>query len=271
MMIRATNFEEFRAALTNFMAPAQNFVYADVEGNIGYLANGLYPIRSESHDEAGNGLLPVPGWTDEYAWEGYVPWEEIPVLYNPPAGLIVTANHKVVDDDYPHHLTYEWVPPGRALSILGELEGRSDLTVEDMMDVQGCFYNQHAEMMVPVLLERLAGADLDESEAAALEALEHYGADPVDAVDSAGAAISYLYPLIGKMILSRISRGAAARFFGYNSSDLLDRSENGRDHNHDSTERCGRRSVGVSTLKGLPTREWQWGDIHTYLHITWGR
>ena len=77
-MIRATNFEEFRAALTYFMAPAQNFVYADVEGNIGYLGNGLFPIRSESHREAGNGLLPVPGWTDEYAWEGFVPWEEIP-------------------------------------------------------------------------------------------------------------------------------------------------------------------------------------------------
>ena len=73
---------------------------------------------------------------------------------------------------------------GAALSILGELEGRSDLTVEDMMDVQGCFYNQHAEMMVPVLLERLAGADLDESEAAAWRRWSTTGGS-VDAVDSA--------------------------------------------------------------------------------------
>jgi penicillin amidase len=272
LMIRATNFEEFRAALTNFMAPAQNFVYADVEGNIGYLANGLYPIRSESHDEAGNGLLPVPGWTDEYAWQGFVPWEEIPVLYNPPAGLIVTANHKVVDDDYPYHLTYEWVPPGRALSILGELEGRSDLTVEDMMDVQGCFHNQHAGMMVPVLLERLAGADLDESEAAALEALEHYGADPVDAADSAGAAIYHtLYPLIGKMIFEpHVSEELLPRFFGYNSIlDLLDRILlTGETSWTDDLNGAVRQafSEAVSTLKerlGSTVTEWQWGDIHT--------
>jgi len=56
------------------MAPAQNFVYADVEGNIGYLGNGLFPIRSESHRQKGNGLLPVPGWSDEYAWTDWVPW-----------------------------------------------------------------------------------------------------------------------------------------------------------------------------------------------------
>ena len=74
-MTRAADFDEFRQALQKFMAPAQNFVYADVEGNIGYLGNGLFPIRSESHRQKGNGLLPVPGCSDEYAWTDWVPWD----------------------------------------------------------------------------------------------------------------------------------------------------------------------------------------------------
>lgn len=271
-MIRATNFEEFRAALTNFMAPAQNFVYADVEGNIGYLANGLFPIRSESHREAGNGLLPVPGWTDEYAWEGFVPWEEIPSLYNPPAGLIVTANHKVVGDDYPYHLTYEWVPPGRALSILRELEGRSDLTLEDMMAAQAGFYNQHAETMVPVLLERLAGADLSEIEASALAELERYGENPVDAADSAGAAVFHtLYPLIGKEIFGpHVSEELLDSFFEYRSIlDVLDRilmtgESSWTDDPDLAVQQAFRETVSILRKRlGGKVEKWQWGDIHT--------
>ena len=150
-MTRAADFDEFRQALQKFMAPAQNFVYADVEGNIGYLGNGLFPIRSESHRQKGNGLLPVPGWSDEYAWTDWVPWDEIPSLYNPPEGLIVTANHKAVADDYPYFLSYEWAHPSRALSIQREYEGRNDLTLKDMQDGQACFYNSHAEEVVPHL------------------------------------------------------------------------------------------------------------------------
>ena len=271
-MIRATNFEEFRAALTYFMAPAQNFVYADVEGNIGYLGNGLFPIRSESHREAGNGLLPVPGWTDEYAWEGFVPWEEIPSLYNPPAGLIVTANHKVVGDDYPYHLTYEWVSPSRALSILRQLEERSDLTLEDMMAVQASFYNHHAETLVPVLLERLAGAELSEIEASALAELERYGANPVDAADSAGAAIFHtLYPIIAKEIFGpHVSEELLERFFEYwPLQDVLDRmlitgESSWTDDLDRAVQQAFRETVNILRQRlGDTVEKWEWGEIHT--------
>lgn len=271
-MIRATNFEEFRAALTNFMAPAQNFVYADVEGNIGYLANGLYPIRSAGHREAGNGLLPVPGWTDEYCWEGFVPWEEIPSLYNPPAGLIVTANHRVVGDDYPYHLTYEWMPPGRALSILRELEGRSDLTLEDMIAVQGSFYNHHAATMVPVLLTALAKGELNAFEKEALAWLERYGSDPVDAADSVGAALFHtLYPLIIKEIFGpHVSDELLDRFYEYNAIlDLLDRIlltgvSGWTDDPDEAVCQAFRETVAVLLAKlGRNMEKWQWGKLHT--------
>ena len=70
--------------------PSQNFVYADVDGNIGYQAPGLIPIRAK-----GDGTVPSPGWTDEYEWKGFIPFESLPFSYNPPKGYIVTANNPV--------------------------------------------------------------------------------------------------------------------------------------------------------------------------------
>ena len=79
---RASNFQEFRDALRYWDVPAQNIVYADVDGNIGYQAPGLQPIRARGH-----GLAPAPGWTDEYEWTGYIPFEQLPYLLQPREGL----------------------------------------------------------------------------------------------------------------------------------------------------------------------------------------
>jgi penicillin amidase len=108
----AANFEEFRAALADWAAPGSNFVYADVDGNIGYQANGWHPIRKR-----GDGTLPVPGWTDEYEWDGYVPFEEMPWSYNPDEGFLVTANNKIHDDSYPYLIGKDFLPPFRARRI----------------------------------------------------------------------------------------------------------------------------------------------------------
>src|SRR3990172_1728278 len=84
------NWDEFRAALRDWDVPSQNFVYADRAGNIGYQTPGRIPVRA-----AGDGRLPVPGWTDEFEWQGYIPFEELPSLFNPPQGFIATANNAV--------------------------------------------------------------------------------------------------------------------------------------------------------------------------------
>jgi penicillin G amidase len=109
----ATNFEEFRAALADWAAPGSNFVYADVDGNIGYQANGWHPIRKR-----GDGTIPVPGWTDEYEWDGYIPFDEMPWSYNPDEGFLVTANNKVHDDSYPYLIGKDFLPPFRARRIV---------------------------------------------------------------------------------------------------------------------------------------------------------
>jgi len=111
-MIRANNCQEFHQALQHWTAPVQNVVYADTSGNIAYSFPGKIPVRAR-----GNGRLPVPGWTDEFEWLGYVPFTDLPRLYNPPQGFIATANNRTVCDDYPIHLNLEPISGDRAQRI----------------------------------------------------------------------------------------------------------------------------------------------------------
>jgi penicillin amidase len=139
---RARDWEEFRDALHNWAVPSQNFVYADVEGNIGYQTPGLIPIRA-----SGQGLVPVPGWTGEYEWTGYIPFEELPSVYNPPTHFIATANNKVVPDDYPYFLSYEWEAPYRAQRIVDLLTAKERLSVEDFQALQADVYDRPSEWL----------------------------------------------------------------------------------------------------------------------------
>ncbi|WP_222124119.1 penicillin acylase family protein [Microbacterium paludicola] len=133
-MNTAQDFEGFRHAASLFDVPAQNLIYADVEGNIGYQAPGRLPIRG-----AGDGWLPQPGWDSAYDWTGYIPFEELPVAYNPTSGYIVTANNAIVTDDYEHFLSRDWDYGYRAARIAHLIERRAaaaPLTAQDMRDIQ---------------------------------------------------------------------------------------------------------------------------------------
>jgi penicillin amidase len=124
-MNRATNWGEFRESLRSWGFPSQNVVYADVNDNIGYMMPGLVPQRGK-----GAGLLPVPGWNDDHEWDGWIPFEELPVISNPPEGMIVTANNRVHGATYPHLLTSEWLPDYRARRIWELLANNVPLTLE---------------------------------------------------------------------------------------------------------------------------------------------
>ena len=144
---RATNFEEFRAALEHFDVPSQNMIYADVEGNIGVQIPGLIPIRAR-----GDGSMPVPGWTDDYEWTGFIPYDELPRAYNPAQGYIVTANQPVVTDAYPYLISTSFDRGYRAQRIVDMLtENGGGLTVEDMQRMQGDNLNLSALEILPYL------------------------------------------------------------------------------------------------------------------------
>ena len=144
----AANWEDFRAALASFTVPAQNFIYADTSGNIGYQSPGSIPIRA-----SGDGTLPVPGWTDDHEWTGFIPFDELPRSYNPESGYIVTANNAVVDDTYPYMITYDWNHGYRARRIVDLVGSNSGIGLAEHASIQFDSYSLNAQQLVPYLVE----------------------------------------------------------------------------------------------------------------------
>ena len=147
----ATDWESFRTAAEQFAVPAQNLVYADREGHIGYQAPGRIPIRKSGND----GYLPAEGWRADDDWTGdYVPFDGLPSLLDPDEGFIVTANQAVAGADYAYHLTDDWDRGYRAQRIRDLLEEEGELSVAEMADLQLDARNPLAPVLVPHLLEQ---------------------------------------------------------------------------------------------------------------------
>jgi penicillin amidase len=133
---RARNWKEFTAALSTYRGPTQNFVYADVDGHIGYYGAGWIPIR-----KSGDGSVPYDGATDEGEWTGFIPFEKLPHLYDPPSGIIVTANQRIVGASYPYFVSHVWASPYRARRISDLLSAKSKLNTDDFRKIQGDVYS----------------------------------------------------------------------------------------------------------------------------------
>ncbi len=127
----AQNWQDFRRAFSQFDAPGQNVVYADVDGNIGYQATGKIPIRA-----AGDGSLPASGADNAHEWLSYIPFEKLPSIYNPPSGIIATANGRITPDNYPNSISMEWEAPWRTARIYHVLESGRQFSAADMLALQ---------------------------------------------------------------------------------------------------------------------------------------
>jgi penicillin amidase len=152
LLAKAQDAEDVLEALTGWTVPGQNFVFADTGGNIGFICGANIPIRSK-----GDGLLPVPGWTGEYEWKGYVPAEARPQILNPKEGFIATANNKMVGNDYPHFISHYWDSSDRILRIRELLSGRERLSPEDFKEMQADVLCESARNIVPRMVEILDG------------------------------------------------------------------------------------------------------------------
>jgi len=128
---QARNWEEFRAAMRRVSGPAQNGVYADVDGNIGFQVAANIPVRKNGHGE-----VPVPGGTDDYEWTGNIPFEELPMAFNPPGGIIATANARVVGPGYKQFLTENWMPPYRTDRIYALLSNKKKFHAQEFIAMQ---------------------------------------------------------------------------------------------------------------------------------------
>ena len=193
-MNRAGSCVEFREALRDWSVPSQNMVYADVDGNIGYSLPGKLPMRAK-----GDGRVPVPGWTGEYEWLGYVPFEELPHLYNPPQGYVASANNRVVGEDYPHWIGYDHCTGNRAERIVELIEARPRLSVEDIR-------RMHMDQISPAarrIAARLSELQSDDPElVGVLERMRTW--DGHLAVDSPQAAV---YEVFVRKIIHRLLSG----------------------------------------------------------------
>jgi penicillin amidase len=183
---KAANWDEFRQAAGKFTAPAQNLLYADVQGNIGYQMPGNIPIR-----KTGDGTLPVPGWTDEYEWTGYIPFAELPTVFNPSKGYIVTANNAVVGMDYPYLITSDWDYGFRANRIVELIENApGPIDIAYIQKMQGDGYDANAATLIPIL-EQLDFSAETPNQAIALEMLKNW--DSQARMDSATAAVFEIF------------------------------------------------------------------------------
>lgn len=145
----AANWNDFLHAAKDFAAPQQNMVYADVDGNIGYLAPGRVPIRKPENDL--KGLAPAPGWDARYDWDGFIPFDALPREYNPPANRIYTANQKIVPDDYAYFLTSEWTLPYRATRIGSLLGANAKHSLNSFAAMQKDTVSLAAQELLPIL------------------------------------------------------------------------------------------------------------------------
>ena len=209
-MLRAGSADDLEAAMRPWVDPGNNLVFADVHGTIGYRTRGRVPVRAQT-----NAWLPVPGWDGAHEWTGAIPFEDMPALRNPAAGWIVSANSRIVDDDYPHYLGLDYAPDFRTRRLVGRIQGLRDATVADMAALHADRTSIPARSLVE-LLGRIE--PLDAGSRAALALLRRWdGAmDPDSAAATVYAAFrahlvhDVLGPILGPLADDAFARAPSA-------------------------------------------------------------
>jgi penicillin G amidase len=265
----AENFEQFREAASEGRVPAQNLPYADVDGNIGYQMSGDIPIRTN-----GDGKLPVPGWTDEYEWTGYIPFDELPYAYNPAEGFIAPVNNQVAPDEYPYLISSDWDYGFRAQRIVDMIQnapGKIDIAYIQQM--QGDNYEPNAETLVPLILDAELGSDLEP----ARDLLKNW-----DYQASANSAPAALFESFWRMLLKNTFRDdLPERYWPKNGSrwnEVIRNLVGQPDHffwddkatmdlvetRDDMIARSFADALDeVESMLGKDMSKWSWGDMHT--------
>lgn len=274
---RARGWSGFLAAAERLHAPQQNLLYADTDGNIGFVAAGRVPVRT-----AGDGGVPVPGWDGAHRWSGFVPFDSLPRAFNPPSGRLVSANQRSVPEGFPWHLSRDWPPAYRAVRIHEALDAVSPQTVGTAGRLQNDARSRAAQEIVPLLLERVRPRAGPESRAVEL----------VRAWDQEMAR-GQAAPLVFTAWLAETGRGLYADELGgllgqYRGlrprvvRHMLERSPAWCDDvrtperegcGHVVSRALGRALADLSGRFGEDMSAWRWGDAHeaVFRHQVLGR
>ncbi|ELK46071.1 penicillin acylase family protein [Halobacillus sp. BAB-2008] len=264
---RADDWSSFEKGLEKFLAPAQNFVFADKDGTIAYKANGRIPIY-ENPDDA---LLPLPGWKKETEWKGFIPFDELPTSVNPEEGFIATANNKITNDDYPYHISHNWAQPYRYERIAEMIQAEDDMTPEDFQAMQMDVKNLQAEEFLGYMTETMNG-DWNDIEQESLALMKDWNLE-----DDAGLAqplIFHHWMLTMQDVLYKdISKDMRGLFGGsaQTTDELLRMVQDGEESLwmekaggvEEVLESSFRKTVTELTeMYGEDPSAWTWGDGH---------
>ncbi len=261
---RAQSWQEFEAAMPRWKVPSENIVYADNQGNIGEHSVGLAPLRKNW-----TGLLPVSGIGD-FEWSGFVPTAELPHSFNPKAGFIASANHKMIPDGYPYKVGYEWAPDFRIQRITALLSGARDagrkLDSSDMRNLQTDVVSLPARQLKE-LLRHAAGATPDSSAKLLLQW------DAVVGRDSGAAALYELW--LGETTRHLIHRVAPKSLWSLLDSEWTPATllralshpqafgMNPGDRDQILLDSLKAAAAKLTQLQGADSSKWNWGKLHT--------
>jgi penicillin amidase len=253
----ARNWSDFTAALRDFVVPPQNFVYADVEGHIGYYAPGHFPIRKDGE------------------WAGWIPFDELPHAFDPPSHLIVSANNLINSDT---RIEGEWIDPYRAQRIVDRLKEKPKLTSDDFASIQADTYSLHAKAMLPILLAHVHPVDGRDANAVAM--LRQWNFDARG--DSAATAIfqAWYHELPIAILADDLSGGGFSDYLALDKSSYRSRffmavlsapdspwCDDARTPVKESCDHTVSKALHdgmarLTTQLGSDMRAWRWDAVH---------
>ena len=262
----AQNVEDFRAAASIFDVPAQNLIYADVDGNIAYQQPGYLPIRG-----SGDGTVPQPGWSSAYDWQGPIPFEDLAYVLNPSQGFIVTANNAIVDDTYKYFLSRDWDYGYRAARITELLKqeiAAGKITAETMAGIQNDKDFFIGDRLASVMSELTVSGKGPKAAVALLESWDGQN----DADSAASAYANVLWDTLATAIYagrgvvtddqSRLFRVTDTLLDTPDSPWWTDAESNATGRDAVLTAVAERAYDRLVAMQGADLKAWNWGKLH---------
>lgn len=274
---RARNWQEFVEASRQWHGPQQSMVVADIDGNIGMIAPGRVPMRKRENDL--RGLAPAPGWESRYDWNGFVPFEALPRQYNPASGQIVTANQKIVGDDYPWFITSEWTLPYRAERIGKMLAATPKHSLDSFVAIQKDALSPAVGELLPLL--RTSGASSKRGRKA-IDMLSHWDGEMAAGRPEPLIATAWLRELSRQIFADELGEELFREYWQYRNfhqamlNVLRDKDGQGRWCANAALPSSSAGNACSALLPraleaalddlenryGRDARKWQWGEAH---------
>ncbi len=273
---QASDWTSFKEGVKHFTVPGQNFVYADKENNIGYICAARLPKRKMNSP-----TMVYDGVTSEYDWQGFIPFEEMPILFNPSENFIASANNKTIQS-FPYHITNTWEPPSRIKRITELLTGKEKHNVKDFQKYQNDFYSHYAREIVHYILNAFKNFDIKDKNLS--ETLELFG--KWDYVMDKNSQVPTIYavffqnllknifmdemgePLFNEYVfLANIPYRVVKQLLNNPESQWFDDVDSGEYENRDGIIRKSLADALTWLEKnhGKEIVNWQWGNIHQVL------